>query len=562
MTRLRNRAPLSGRGALAVALVGTACALAATTPVATAQTTPDKTRVYVVVLDGLRPDEVALMPFLSSLAADGTFYQQARAVMVAETIPNHVAMVTGVYPDRSGIVANDFPAVPGGTKAEAGAGDEAVGAGDPRLLQADSMFTLIQRQCPQLVASSVMSKDYLFTVMDHDRTGDGKPDADSNFDNTSDPSFIPIAGLTPDERTIVEATRVSQELDPDFLFVNLGAIDRMGHADAAGGVTGVLTDLVNPVVDGIPQEPPARAVQRSNTDSYLRTFVEQLKADGRWEDTALVVTADHSMDWSLPTDSVTIYPDFEADPLLAGQVLVAQNGGASLYSLRDRDAPQAAARLSRMREIALATDGVDEALYRLPNALDGGTEHWVGAVHPDWHQTHPRSGDLLVTVQDTRRSSEPGTMSNPLPGNHGMPSTLRIPMVVGGGIGVVPSSVDGSTDPSTRAADQAENVDLAPTAAWLLGVDPPAGGFDGRVLSEAFTARPAPTCVGAVSSSPTPTASTGTGTGTGSGADADGGAADGRAGDGLAATGPAGAGAVAVLALLLVGAGLVVRRQH
>ena len=70
---------------------------------------PAKTRVYVVVVDGLRPDEVAQMPFLSSLAAGGASYPESRAIMVAETIPNHVAMVTGNYADRNGIVANDFP---------------------------------------------------------------------------------------------------------------------------------------------------------------------------------------------------------------------------------------------------------------------------------------------------------------------------------------------------------------------------------------------------------------------------------------------------------------------
>jgi predicted AlkP superfamily pyrophosphatase or phosphodiesterase len=41
--------------------------------------------------------------------------------MVAETIPNHVSMVTGAYPDKTGIVGNNFP-VPGKAESmEAGA---------------------------------------------------------------------------------------------------------------------------------------------------------------------------------------------------------------------------------------------------------------------------------------------------------------------------------------------------------------------------------------------------------------------------------------------------------
>ena len=460
-------------------LAGTAaaCALVAVQPGAQpASATTPKTRVYVVVVDGLRPDEVALMPFLSSLARTGTYYRESRSVMVAETIPNHVAMVTGAYPDRNGIVANDYPDVPSRTVR----GNE-----DPELLRADSLFTLVQEQCPRLTTAAVTSKDYLFEVMDHDRTGDGKVDADFNFENLADPTFVPGLGLTPDERTIAEATRVSRELDPDFLFVNLGSVDRVGHVDESGGASSPLPTGSRPV---------ARDVQRTNTDTYLRAFVAQLKAAGTWSSTALIVTADHSMDWSLPTSTVSLTPAFQADPLLKDQLVVAQNGGAALYSLKYRSAPKAQARLKRMRAIALATAGVDEALYRRPNPVDGDRAHWVGRVHPDWHQTSARSGDLLVTADDGRRMTEPTATSNPIPGNHGMPSTLRVPLVVSGGIGVVQRTVTGSSDPDVRAAGQSENVDVAPTAAWLLGVQPPSAGFDGRALKEAFRSRPAATC--------------------------------------------------------------------
>ena len=485
----------------------------------------DTLRVYVVVVDGLNTEEVRLMPFLSSLAAQGTHYPEARSVMIAETTPNHVAMVTGVYPDSSGIVANDFPDVETG---------ERTGNGDPGQLEADSLFTLVEQQCPELFTAAVTSKDYLFTVMDHDRTGDGQVDADSNFANLEHPTFLPPpAGLTPDETTMTEARRVVREHDPDFLFVNLGAVDRSGHADPTGSL---------PLPTG--ERPVFRDTVRTITDTNLRLFVEELKAAGTWDSTALIVTADHSMDWSLPLDTVSLSSSFEADPLLAGEVIAAQNGGAGLYSLRDRSSPRAAERLARMREIALATAGVDEALYRQPNPLDGGQAHWVGAVHPDWHQTHPRSGDLLVTVVDGRRVSEPSRTSNPIPGNHGMPSTLRIPMVVAGGagLGVVQQRVDASPDPFVREVQSAENVDVAPTAAWLLGVDPPEGGFDGRALEEAFGSRPEPTCVAATGAEDPRPGSDGSGSDSGSDAGAgrpgSAAAAPGTSGSRLPATGP------------------------
>ena len=444
-----------------------------------AAATPPKTRVYVLALDGLRPDEVRLMPFLQSLANGGTYYTEARAIMVAETIPNHVAMVTGVYADKTGIVANSYP----------GTGTEGVlSAGDPKLLKADSIFTLIADQCPALKTAAVTSKDYLYTAMNHDRNGDGKVDADSNFANLKDPSFVPGLGLTLDERTMPEIIRVSRDEDPDFLFMNLGSIDRTGHVDAAGGTTSELPTGAAPV---------ARDTQLVRTDALLRTFVQELKTSGRWDRTALMITADHSMDFSTVLDSVTLSDDIAADPLLAGKFTVAQNGGAALYSLRDRTDPQGPTRLAKLRKIAIATEGVDEALYRQPNALDGGQTHWVGKVHPDWHQTGDRSGDLLMVVKDGQRVSEPTATSNPIPGNHGMTSTLRIPMIISGGIGVKTQKIGPAAPISgaLRPAEQSENTDLAPTAAWLLGVKAPRAGFDGRVLSEAFTSQPAATCL-------------------------------------------------------------------
>ena len=42
------------------------------------------------------------------LIEQGTMYAESRSVFSAETIPNHVAMMTGVVPERSGIPTNNF----------------------------------------------------------------------------------------------------------------------------------------------------------------------------------------------------------------------------------------------------------------------------------------------------------------------------------------------------------------------------------------------------------------------------------------------------------------------
>jgi ectonucleotide pyrophosphatase/phosphodiesterase family protein 5 len=427
-------------------------------------------RVYQVVVDGLRVDEVERMPTLSRLAAEGTYWPQARAHMVAETTTNHLSMLTGMYPDRHGMPGNSVPRLAPRV------------SDDRRYTKADSILTIARRQAPELVTATVGSKTYVAELAKHDRTGDGEQDAS----RTNTPvTALPVIDAAPDAETGTEALLISRELDPDLLFLNLGEVDRVGHGDETGGLT----------EGGLPV---LRQVSLQNADLQLRNLVTELERSGRWERTVFMVTADHSMDWSRRDRGLNLAPVFEADPLLTGEVLAAVNGGACLYALRCPDDPRAPERLRRMRELALGVEGVEEALYLAPNPADGGEAHWVGRVHPTW-RLGELGGDLLVTVAAGWRighsTSQPAVVANPIPGNHGHPVTLPIPLVIAGGYpGIVTQVIDGPADlaDADEHPSQARNIDLAPTAAWLLGLQPPPGGFDGRVLDEAFRARPAP----------------------------------------------------------------------
>jgi ectonucleotide pyrophosphatase/phosphodiesterase family member 5 len=428
-------------------------------------------RVYLVVVDGLRPDQVERMPQLAELAEQGTFYTAARAGMVAETGPNHTAMVTGMRAARNGHPGNAVPGLP-----------DNIGE-DPRYLKADSLFTLAERQAPDYVTASVNAKTYVVNTQRHDRTASEEHDADSVYD----PPFTEPDDSARDSFTGPEGVRVSRELDPDLLFWNLGDVDRAGHIDVSGG----LFEGVD--VDGT--EPALQSVALQQADSMIRNMVTELTDSGRWEQTVFIVTADHSMDWSFADRFVDLADAFETDDLLADEVVTAVNGGACLYALRSPDDPDADVRLRRMREIALATDGVRDALYIRPNPADGGEVHWVGRVHPQWGLLGDYTGELIVTVEQGWRIGHGGMGSNPIPGNHGHPQTLPVPVIVGGGWdGVRRQRIEPNGEPAlTDEADgQARNIDLAPTAAWLLGLNPPPGGFDGRVLEEAFDRRPGP----------------------------------------------------------------------
>lgn len=66
--------------------------------------------VIVIIIDGLRPDklEQAHTPFLDELERGGAFTPHARAVMPTITRVNFVSIMTGVHTDRHGVVGGEY----------------------------------------------------------------------------------------------------------------------------------------------------------------------------------------------------------------------------------------------------------------------------------------------------------------------------------------------------------------------------------------------------------------------------------------------------------------------
>ncbi len=385
-------------------------------------------RVYVLVVDGCRPDEAAgaYLPTVRSLAAQGTSFTAARAIAVAETIPNHVAMMTGVYPQRSGVPAN---AVWDPERGEVR--DLAL----PSDLRAPTLLERLPAELG-LTTASVLSKDYLFGVFGERASLRWTPEP-----------MLPVTNHAPDVFTMGAALDMIDDHDPALMFVNLGDVDRFGHADLSGTSIRLLRTLA--LID---------------TDAQLAQFVGHLRDSGRWARSVVILLADHSMDWSLPLSLINLTGRLDDDPLLAGNVRIAQNGGADLLYWTGPEDSRAEATV-RMRQIAQAAPGVlsvhDPAELRL------GTN----------------AGDVVVYCKPGWRFTDPSVISNPIPGNHGHPATEPIPFVISGG------------HPSVRrgqvSSAPARTLDVAPTVASLFGLPAPDGGWDGQARTEAFQGVPA-----------------------------------------------------------------------
>ena len=373
-------------------------------------------RAYVLVVDGCKPGEITAdqTPNLAKLRAGGTNYPRARSLPVMETIPNHVMMMTGVRPDRSGVPANSVYDRDEQTIRDL---DRPEDLGFP---------TVIERlNRAGFTTGTVLSKEYLYGIFGKRATHRWEP-----------APIVPVSGHAPDQFTMDATIAMVDEFDPNLVFVNLGDCDRMGHSDLSGTTLRA-----------------ARRLALATVDQQVGRFVAHLKDTGRWRNSVVIVLADHSMDWSRPDKIVSLQPGFEADPLLAGNVVIADNGGADLLYWTGPDGKRGEA-LTRMREIALATPGVHSV--HAPSAL----------------RLDERAGDLVAYCRSGWRFSDPDQWSNPIPGNHGHPATAPIPFFIGGGSRLVARG-------ETRLG-RARTMDVAPTVAEVFGLGAPRDGYDGR----------------------------------------------------------------------------------
>ncbi|EMY34705.1 type I phosphodiesterase/nucleotide pyrophosphatase [Arthrobacter crystallopoietes BAB-32] len=373
-----------------------------------------KPKVYVLVVDGCRPDEItaALTPNLAAMRDGGANFPAARSLPIMETIPNHVMMMTGLRPDRTGVPANSVY-------------DRAEGA--VRRLDRPSdlrAVTLLERlNAAGFTTGTVLSKEYLYGIFGDRATYRWEP-----------APIVPVSGHAPDASTVDALIGMVDSADPDLVFTNLGDVDRMGHSDLTG------TTLQ-----------AARTAALASTDLQVGRFIRHLKARGTWENSVVMVLADHSMDWSLPTNVISIDNQLWLHPELRRNVQIAQNGGADLlYWTGDAAAREES--VARLAAVVAAHPG-------------------VLSVHPPAElRLGPEAGDLAVYCRAGWRFSDPYILSNPIPGNHGHPATEPIPFFIGGGSPSVLAGV---------SSEPARTVDVAPTVAALFGLDVPEGGYDG-----------------------------------------------------------------------------------
>ena len=177
-----------------------------------------------------------------------------------------------------------------------------------------------------------------------------------------------------------------EQFDPDLVFVNLGDVDRVGHSDLTG------TTLK-----------AARTAALASTNAQIGRFVDLLKSSGRWSSAMVIVLADHSMDWSVPQNTISLTRSSRSTP----------RWRATSRSPRT-EAPTSSTGPARRRRGPPPSRGCG----RWPWPRTGVFQAHVIDQTPSL-QLGANAGDLLVYCKAGWRFSDPGPQSNPIPGTTG-----------------------------------------------------------------------------------------------------------------------------------------------
>ncbi|HWB60837.1 MAG TPA: alkaline phosphatase family protein [Chthoniobacteraceae bacterium] len=442
--------------------------------------------VVLVVWDGMRPDFVTekYAPTLFKLSHDGVVFQNNHAAYVTSTEVNGTVLSTGVYPDRSHLIANiEYrpsidPLSPFGTEMS-----EAIRKGD-----ADGKYIAVP------TVEEILQAHGFRTVVAGTKAVALLPDrSEKRVSDAAKSSVVIYNGKSIPPTAIDDATRaLGGAFPPEVNFPNV---------DEDAWTTRALTEFL--WKDGVPKfsllwmsdpdfsqhnsapgAPIALGAIKSVDDNLARVLAA-LDAKGVRDTTDVIVVSDHGfstveknshaiMDLTQAGFSAT--DKFKEAPK-PGDLMVVSVSGSLLLYVSGHDA-------AVVQKLVDFFQGWGDTGVILTKQKMTGTFTLEQA-----HVDSPEAPDVMVSLRWDDNANKYG-----VPGSiHAEPARK-----VGQGMHATLSKFDmhntliaEGPDFKHNAVDgyPTGNVDVAPTILWLLGVTPPAKP-DGRVLFEALAGFP------------------------------------------------------------------------
>jgi predicted AlkP superfamily pyrophosphatase or phosphodiesterase len=443
-----------------------------------------KRNVVLIVWDGMRPDFVSEKntPALWKLAQERVIFRHHHAVYPSATMVNATALVTGIYPGKSGIIANheyrpeidrkrpidvEIPAVVEN-------GDELSGG---KYISVPTIAELVRRTGGRTAIAATKTVGLLLDRhVDPVRSKNGvtlfagkalPPDALAPIVATLGP--FPPAHLQQDAWTTKALTEfLWKEGVPTFSVLWLGNPDLTEHESAPGA--------------------PAALAATKSADENLAAVLSSLDQKAVRQTTDVFVVSDHgfsTIERSVDLREILRDAGFSAqtefnDEPKRGDIMLVGNGGSVLFYVEGRDAEVT----RRLVEFLQRTDfaGVIFTREAMPGTFRLDQAKIDSKDAPDvvmafrWNEKKNQFGVPGMIDADWQRGAGKGTHATL--SRFDMHNTLI------------------AAGPDFRHAKVTDlpsgNVDLAPTILRILGITPPQQ-LDGRILSEAMINIDAPT---------------------------------------------------------------------
>ena len=452
--------------------------------------------VVVVVWDGMRPDSVNEQntPTLWKLAREGVTFRNHHAVYPSATNVNGTAMVTGVYPGKSGILANfvyrpdidSHHAVAIELPSVVEKGDQ---LSDGKYICVPTIAELTQRAGARSLVASAKTVGFLLDRQFGVRreigdlsSGDGKEQnamALKRSVTLAAGRCVPNAALAPITEALGPFPPAHVQQDswttkaliellwkdgvPPFSILWLGQPDLAQHETAPGA--------------------PAAVAAINSADKNLAAVLSALDQHKVRETTDVFVVSDHgfstiarSIDLRkiLKEAGFTAATEFDGETK-PGDIMLVGNGGSVLFYVVGQDATVT----HRLVEFLQQSDFAGVIFTKKP--MEGTFELDQAKIDND------RAPDVVMTfrwVDSKNQFGIPGMIDADWQraageGTHATLSRFDMHNTL---IAAGPDIKRGQTNDSPSG-----NVDLAPTILQILGLKSPQK-MDGRTLSEAMTA--------------------------------------------------------------------------
>ncbi len=234
--------------------------------------------LILISIDGYRSDYLqrGFTPVIAALASDGVRAKAMRPAFPSITFPNHYTLVTGLYPDHHGVIANTMedPSITPDSRFTLG---DYTAVSDARWWNEAAPIWVAAKQQGLRTAT-------MFWPGSEAPIQGVRPDLWAHYD----------AALTPNQRVDIVLDWLDQPVDkrPAFITLYFDQVDHQGHEHGPDSAE-VDTAL-------------------GQTDAAIGRLEDGLKARGLFEKANLVIVADHGM--AATSAERQIYLDDLTDP--------------------------------------------------------------------------------------------------------------------------------------------------------------------------------------------------------------------------------------------------------